>query len=142
MNTTGRRVVLDTNVFITILSKRGENRWIFDAILSGELILCLSNEILFEYWEVLESKTSPSTAQNVIEFLVVHPHVSRHTPYINWNLISSDPDDNKFADCYLTSNAQFLISNDKDFSSLKTIGFPKINLLTTGEFKELYDKIS
>lgn len=142
MNTTGQRVVLDTNVFITIISKRGENRWLFDAIISGELILCLSNDMLFEYWEVLEAKTSPSTAQNVIEFLVAHPHVLPHTPHIKWNLISSDPDDNKFVDCYLSSNAQFLISNDKDFNPLRTIGFPKINLLTAREFKELYDKIS
>jgi predicted nucleic acid-binding protein len=37
---TAERVVIDTNVFITIFKKDSENRWMFDKILNGEWILC------------------------------------------------------------------------------------------------------
>lgn len=137
MNTIEARVVIDTNVFVTILSKKGENRWIFDKIISGEFILCITNEILTEYWEILEVKTNASVALNVVDFLVSHPHVHFFTPYIRWNLIK-DADDNKFADCYLSANAKFLVTNDSHFLSLRELSFPKINIATTKEFKNLY----
>ena len=38
MNTTGEKVVIDTNIFITIFKKDGKNRWMFDKILKGEWI--------------------------------------------------------------------------------------------------------
>lgn len=138
MNTTGQRLVIDTDVFITILSKKGENRWIFDRIIAGNFVLCITNEILMEYWEILERKTNPEVARNVVDFLVGHPHVYFFVPYIRWNLIKEDEDDNKFPDCYLCSNAQFLISNDHHFALLKKLDFPKINLVSTKEFKESF----
>ena len=87
MSTIGQKVVIDTNVFLTILSKAGKNRWIFDKIITGELILCISNDILMEYWEVISNKTSPDLALNVTNFLLIHPHVRLINVYIKWNLV-------------------------------------------------------
>ena len=58
MSTTGVRVVIDTNVFITIIGIHSKNRWIFDQILSGELQLSVSNQILWEYEEIINQKTN------------------------------------------------------------------------------------
>ena len=138
MNTTGVRIVIDTNVFITILSKKGKNRWIFDAIISGDFILCITNNIFMEYWEILEAKTNSIVALNVIEFLISHPYVYFFDTYIKWNLIALDADDNKFADCYLSCNAQYLVTNDTHFLPLKNLSFPKVNLSTTEEFKKSF----
>jgi predicted nucleic acid-binding protein len=57
MSTTGEKVVIDTNIFITIFKKDGKNRWMLDKILKGEWILCLTNDIFREYCEILETKT-------------------------------------------------------------------------------------
>jgi uncharacterized protein len=59
----------------------------------------------------------------------------------NLNLIASDPDDNKFADCAFASNSRYLVSNDKDFSILKKIDFPKIEVLGMEDFKEILESL-
>lgn len=43
--------------------------------------------------------------------------------------MSIDPDDNKFVDCAIASNAHFLVSQDKHFKVLAEIPFPKVNVL-------------
>ena len=45
-----------------------------------------------------------------------------------------DKDDNKFADCAIAGNADYLVTNDSHFNVLKTIGFPKITIITIDEF--------
>lgn len=44
------------------------------------------------------------------------------------NLIQSDSDDNKFVDCCITANAQYIVSNDRHFDILKHIEFPHVNV--------------
>ncbi len=56
--------------------------------------------------------------------------------YYKWNLIERDPDDNKFVDCAIASNARFLVSHDKHFKVLKNIAFPKVEVISTNGFKE------
>lgn len=45
--------------------------------------------------------------------------------YYHWNLITTDPDDNKFVDCAFACQAKFIVSEDKHFNVLKNIDFPK-----------------
>ncbi len=137
MNTTAPRAVLDTNFFITIIGKQSQYRWIFDAIIEGRLILCVSKPILFEYEEILERKTSIEVAKNIVKFLTVHPFVEQYEIYYDWNLIEIDPDDNKFVDCAFASGS-VLVSSDGHFNKLLEIDFPKITLLSVGAFSDNY----
>lgn len=107
----------------------------FDDIIAGKIILCVSNEIILEYYEVLMRKTSKEVASNIIDFLTVHPFVEKNDPFFNFLLISDDADDNKFFDCAISSNEVCIVSNDKHFSVLKNIPFPKIQVLSTDEFE-------
>ena len=50
-----------------------------------------------------------------------------NTALVN-NLIQSDSDDNKFVDCCITANAQYIVSNDRHFDILKHIEFPHVNV--------------
>jgi len=134
MNTTVLRIVLDTNILIAIIGRKSPFRWIFDQIIAGELILCVSNEILLEYQEILAIKTSQEVADNLSHFLAIHPFVVKTEIFYQFHLISEDEDDNKFVDCAIAANAVCLVSNDKHFNVLKTIKFPKVNLLTLPEF--------
>jgi putative PIN family toxin of toxin-antitoxin system len=135
MSITEAKVVIDTNIFITILGRKSPNRWIFDKIINSELQLCVSSEILFEYEEILIQKTSKDVARNVIDFLLISPNVHLIEIFYYWNLIEADTDDNKFIDCAISSNAYCLVSNDKHFKVLKDIDFPKINILRLEEFE-------
>jgi predicted nucleic acid-binding protein len=51
-------------------------------------------------------------------------------------LITKIVDDNKFVDCAISSNADYLLTNDKDFNILKTIAFLKVNVVNIDEFKK------
>lgn len=131
MNTTGLKIVLDTNILITIIGRKSPFRWIFDQLLAGQLILCVSNEILAK-------KTNQEVANNFINFLTVHPFVERTEIFYQFRLISEDEEDNKFVDCAIATNAVCLVSNDRHFQVLKYLEFPKVNLLTLSEFVQQF----
>ena len=138
MNITAEKVVIDTNIFITIFKKGGKNRWMLDKILHGEWIICVTNDIFLEYWEVLESKTNTEVAANIIDFLVSHPYVEFVENYIRLNLIVIDPDDNKFCDCCFSASAKYLITVDRHFKILKEIEFPALPVISSDQVKNIY----
>jgi predicted nucleic acid-binding protein len=70
MNPTRRKIVLDTNCLVQIISTHSKYRPIWDAFLMHRFILCVSNEILEEYHEILESQTNATIAENVISLLL------------------------------------------------------------------------
>ena len=59
--------------------------------------------------------------------------------YFKFNLLS-DPDDNKFVDCAIAANADFIVTHDKDFETLKKLQFPKIKVIDTLKFFTLHYK--
>ena len=138
MDTTVLKIVLDTNILIAVIGRKSPFRWIFDSIIEGKIVLCVSNEILFEYQEILTTKTSAAVAENVVNFITVNPFTVKAETYFNFGLIADDADDNKFVDCAITSNALCLVSNDKHFQVLKSIEFPKVIALRLNEFEAEY----
>lgn len=132
------QVIVDTNVFINSIGTKSPYRWIFDKNISGEITLCISNDIFFEYWEILDEHTNPEVADNIANFLVVIPSVKLINPFIRWNLITADPDDNKFVDCAVCAGAECIITHDAHFIILKNISFPSVKVLSPEEFKQAY----
>src|ERR1700761_3369229 len=106
MSITGVRVVIDTNVLIPIISKRSPSRWIFNAIISGRINICVTTEILMEYREILEYKTNAAVAENILDFIASSPFVEKYEVFYKFNLIEQDSSDNKFVDCAIVSNAE------------------------------------
>lgn len=128
------KIVLDTNILLTIISSKSANRVIFDYFLEEKYTLCFSNEILEEYAEIISNKMGADVAQTLVELLLEQPNVEYITRYFAWNLIKSDPDDNKFVDCAIACNVTYLVSQDRHFDILKQIPFPKIQVLKVEEF--------
>lgn len=58
-----KRIVLDTNCLLMSLPKNSPYREIWNAFLDGRIILCVSNEILEEYLEILSQKTTETNAE-------------------------------------------------------------------------------
>lgn len=69
-----------------------------------------------------------------IKDLLTLYNVEEIIPVFNWKLISQDPDNNKFVDCAIAANADYIVTNDKHFNVLKDIAFPKVNIITLQEF--------
>ena len=134
------KIVLDTNVLLVSISDRSKYHWIFQKIINGDFILCVTNEILTEYAEIISRKMDSYTAKETITSLLLLDNVFRITTYFNWRLISVDEDDNKFVDCAVAANADYILTHDKHFNVLKQVEFPKINLLKISDFQKLMQK--
>ena len=50
-------VVIDTNCLLQIISRKSPYRPIWDAFIAGRYDLCVTNEILDEYQEILDLQT-------------------------------------------------------------------------------------
>lgn len=128
------RVVLDTNSLLVCIGKSSKYRPIFDAVIAGEIQLLISNEILNEYAEKLEEKTSLAVVNNVSNFLIRSSHVRKIEVNFKWSIITEDVDDNKFVDCALNGRADYPVTDDKHYNLLKNIGFPLVNVIRTQDF--------
>ena len=129
-----RRVVIDTNCLLAILPSQSPYHRVWSDFLDGKIEFCVSNEILMEYEEILSQKTSSFFADAIIETLLNQKNIVRVSPIWRFQLITQDPDDNKFVDCAITGQAEFLVSNDKHFLVLKEIDFPAVNVVRIQDF--------
>jgi predicted nucleic acid-binding protein len=57
-------------------------------------------------------------------------------------LITVDPDDNKFVDCAVAANADFICTEDKHFKVLKKVPFPPVKVISADDFVEILSGIS
>ena len=133
-----RYVVLDTNCLIQILPSRSQYHRIWTGFLTGRYCLCVSNEILNEYEEILAQHASPEVAHNVVEAIARHPQTIYRESYYRFHLLSDiDKDDDKFVDCAITAGADYIVTEDSHFKHLKQIPFPQLNVLTLDEFNAI-----
>lgn len=132
------RVVLDTNVLLVSIPIDTPYYPIFDAFLNGVFDLCVTTDILAEYEEILQEKYAlrPYVTENTMKAIENSPDVVEISKYFFWNLITSDPDDNKFVDCAIAANADFIVTNDRHFKILKDIPFPQVQIISADDFVE------
>ena len=128
------RIVLDTNSIIQCVGHHSIYRAVWTSILSGQNNLCVSNEILMEYDEILRQFFNPQFAETVIETIIKNPNTQFFTPHYHFNLITTDPDDNKFVDCAIQANAHYIVTNDHHYDVLRHIEFPKVGLIKLMDF--------
>jgi putative PIN family toxin of toxin-antitoxin system len=133
-----RRVVIDTNCLLAILPSKSPYHVVWTDFIEGKLEICLSNEIIMEYEEILSEKTSSFFADAIIKSILNRKNIVRVSPTWRFKLITQDPDDNKFVDCAITGQAEFLVSNDKHFAVLNEITFPAVKVINIKDFTE-YD---
>ncbi|MCI6802588.1 MAG: putative toxin-antitoxin system toxin component, PIN family [Bacteroidaceae bacterium] len=129
-------VVIDTNCLLQIISRNSPYRPIWDAFLVGKFDLCVSNDILEEYQEILEQQITPTVAENLVLLILNKQNVKLVDPHFRMGVITADPDDNKFVDCAFAANADYLVSEDSHFNILRNMPFPHLNLVTLDEFME------
>jgi uncharacterized protein len=131
------RLVVDTNILLASIGTSAMYRWLFDAMLQGQCCVLVTTEIMLEYREVIGNRTRPAVADNVVQTLLNMPFIERTTVYYRWNLLSTDPDDNKFADCAVAGNADYIITKDKHFSALRNVAFPHIEVISPEDIQAI-----
>ena len=131
-----RAVVLDTNCLLQMISRQSPYFAVWKAFDEGKYLLCVSNEIINEYQEIIAQLTNQFVAENVIEFILNSPFCLRFDPQYHFNLIQQDPDDNKFVDCAIIANADYIVSDDKHFNKLKHIPFPHVEVKKLDDFHQ------
>jgi len=111
-------------------------RHLWKAFIEGKYVLCISNEILLEYEEMLKQKASHAAADLFLKVINHSTNVMRKDPYYRLNLIKADKDDNKFVDCAFACQAEYIVSDDSHFDILKSIEFPQILVKHLDEFSK------
>lgn len=134
-----RRIVLDTNCLLQTLPSQSVYHNVWAKILEGSVALCVNTEILEEYEEIIAQKATPEIAKNVVEAIARLSHTVFQESYVHFGLIEQDKDDNKFVDCAIASDAEYIVTNDKHFSVLSSIPWPKVAIIALKEFAEQLD---
>lgn len=131
------RLVLDTNCLIQIVSPRSKYHSLWMSFVRGEYELCVSNEIIDEYLEILQKLTSVEVAEYIMKTIINSPFVVFIDPFYKFDLIQADKDDNKFVDCAIAAQAKCIISNDHHYDILSTIPFPHVEVIKLTDFMEI-----
>jgi len=96
--------------------------------------LCVNTEIMNEYEEILSIKTTKDIAHNVVEAIARLSTTYYQETFFHFGLIQSDIDDNKFVDCAIASDAEYIVSNDRHFDVLELVQWPKLSVVCIRDF--------
>lgn len=130
-------VIIDSNIFVMCMNPLSDYYIIFQKLIKGYFTLSVSTEIVFEYMEIFERKFRKAKSNLLYKFLIESNYVRFVEVYFKWGLITTDPDDNKYSDCYIAANADYLVTNDRHFDILKKSAFPQISVLNIDEFVKI-----
>lgn len=128
------KVVIDTNVLLVSAVSNSRTIEILDALIEGRIGLCVTVDIMLEYEEVFFRQGGLLAKELIAEILLNLPKIELVGVYYKWQLMNFDPDDNKFVDCAVAANADYIVTEDKHFDILNTIEFPKVNTIRSSDF--------
>ena len=134
------RLVIDTNVLISSFFG-GNPKKIIDLWRNGKAVLCITEEILEEYLRVMARlPISKESKDRLVAILQEKRNLELVNPSQHFSVVREDPEDNKFIDCAVEAQADYIISGDAHLLNVKayrgiTIYSPKDfgRLLTTSE---------
>ncbi len=134
------KVVIDTNVLISASYFGGKPQQTIKIIKENSIEFFVSKDIGNEYQEVFERMKQKgfhpkNDAQRILNYTI--RSAIKLAPMRSL-ITCRDPKDNKFIDCALSANADFIITGDNDLLVLKQIDDTKI--VTVDEFLSLFSK--
>lgn len=131
----GSKVVLDTNVFVSALGWKGASHNVLNECINEKLDLFLSVEIFNEIKRVLMYPKFRFSATEINEFLDQILEIGNLVETaIKVNIIKDDSSDNKFLECAISVDADYIISRDPHI--LKINEFRGIKIITPEDYME------
>jgi putative PIN family toxin of toxin-antitoxin system len=132
------RVVMDTNVFISSFWG-GNPKKVVDLWKAGEIKLCLSEEILQEYLEVVARfNLHEEEAREFLALLSDGEHVEHVAPSRKLRIIEEDPSDDMFLECAVEAGTRYIVSGDGHLLGLEE--FQSVKVLSPKEFLSEFRK--
>jgi putative PIN family toxin of toxin-antitoxin system len=122
-----KKVILDSNIFISALGYDGPEREVVRKCLKREVEFYLTKEIADEIFRVINYPKFKFSAEQIDRLRLLLSEVGNviSVPH-KLNLVKEDPDDNRFLECALAAGADYLITGDKHLLKLKSIGRTRI----------------
>ena len=122
------RLVLDTNQDISAFGWRGLPHRLYRECVAGEYQLFISPPILNELEQVMRYPKSNFAEIQVAAFMeeVLLTAALVDTGAITFDLVKDDPDDNRFLECAVACDADFLITGDDHLLDIQQIGYTGI----------------
>ena len=115
------RIVLDTNVLVSGIFWNGVPFKILEYWIHEKYQVLITEAILLEY-EITLNRISKGKKDDLINSWILF--IAENGIVINLKKefnVSVDPDDNKFIDCAVSGNAQYIVSGDSHLIKLKSI---------------------
>ena len=120
-------VCLDTNVLNQMFGTKARWTPLRDAFFLGRLEWAVSTSILMEYEEIVTNRMGTLRWRQVAAFVdfldEIRGTVRRVEPSFQFQVITHDADDNKFTDCAIAGQADFVITEDRHFAPLASAGY-------------------
>ena len=119
------RAVIDTNILVEGLNRKGPSGRVVDAWAAGRFIVCVSTAMALEYEAVLSRHGSVERTDKVLKALQALLSRAEFVPILfSYRPISPDPGDDMVIDCAMNAHAAIVTSNQKDFQEAsKKLGF-------------------
>ena len=128
------KVVIDTNIFISGIFWGGAPFKILELWKNKKIELVSTDEILKEYFDVIERLVIPENKKLAIKWKnYIKKNITIITNKSN-HKISRDKDDDKFIQCALSGKIKYLVSGDNDLIVLKR--YKTVNILKVKDFLE------
>ena len=115
------KIVLDTNVLVSGIFWKGIPYSILQSWVEGKFELVLSEKIFDEYSRTLAIISKGKKDELITKWLLLIAENSTFITIQKRFFLSADPDDNKFIECAIAGNAQFIVSGDSHLLDLNTI---------------------
>jgi putative PIN family toxin of toxin-antitoxin system len=132
-----RRVVIDTNVFISAVLFGGRVDGIRQLWQRKKIVYLISGDVLKEYIKVLAYPKFNLTEEE-IHYIIdeeLLPYVTPVEVKSNIKYIKEDHDDDKFLSLAVDGHADYIISGDKHLLDVKE--FQNTKIITVREFLEI-----
>jgi predicted nucleic acid-binding protein len=98
-----------------------------EGLLAEQFRWAISNDILLEYEEVALREMGSRGVERMLRFTALIEQtrrvVLRASPTFRFHVIAADPDDDKFADCAIVTEADFILTEDRHFEALRGSGY-------------------
>ena len=126
------KIVIDTNIYISAIFWNGTPRRVVDLGRDGKIEIYTSEEIEEEIARVLlkKFKLNPHEVEEIL--LDFSTFTIPVIPVQRFKIIEDDPDDDKFIDCAVACNADYIVSGDKHLIHLKE--FKGVKIVNSLEF--------
>ena len=95
-----KKIVLDTNCLVQMISMHSPYRPAWQAFREGKYLLCVSNDILNEYNEILEKVANAAVAHNIVNAIARSPYTRMFDPHFRFGLIEAADTFGTIADFY------------------------------------------